>query len=228
MKQLDLMQGNNFLTTTSLALRRPDEATYASRNHNIAISQSLNAEDYHSPVLALYLLECVLFSNISGQEAKKRERLVTWRILMHQASYQRNSILRLSTFVRAPVRACVRVSPGRTFKWKWTPPRRWTNHMIAFIIAGASEVTFTSMTGNVMSYQSAARIRGHTPHAPWITVMYSAVGHVWRGPHIKRAPGRVGGEKNSITSSGIAVVFHPLRRCPFVLIFGGAHQWNRC
>lgn len=76
MKQLDLMQGNHFLTT-SLAFRRPDEATYASGNHNIAFSQSLNADDYHSPVLALYLHECVLFSNISGQGAKKRERLVT-------------------------------------------------------------------------------------------------------------------------------------------------------
>lgn len=77
MKRLDLMQGNNFLTTTSLAFRRPDEPTYASGNHNIVFSQSLNADDDHSPVLALHLLECVSFSNISGQEAKKRERLVT-------------------------------------------------------------------------------------------------------------------------------------------------------
>lgn len=106
MKQLDLMQGNNFLTTTSLAFRRPDEPTYASGNHNIAFSQSLNADDYHSPVLALYLLECVLFSNISGQEAKKRERLVYVTHIDASGIVSTNNILCLSTFVCAPVRAC--------------------------------------------------------------------------------------------------------------------------
>lgn len=89
--------------------------------------------------------------------------------------------LYLFVCVHVHARVCVCMMWGGDKHLNGNEHRRWwTNHMIAFIIASYRGDIYT-MTGNVMSYQSPTRA-----HMLWITVMHSAVGHVWCRLHSVR------------------------------------------